>query len=143
VADGSGNGSPVVPLAVCCPTVSFTAIEARRRRAAFIATVEAALGLRNLVLKACRVEEVILQQPASFNVVLSRAFARPPLMLGLARQMLTPTGEVRGFSGADVAEAAQAADMLGYREFTALRYESANGVRHVWRASMPLPRPGL
>src|SRR5947209_14808637 len=44
---GSGAGIPGIPLKVVRPTVRFTLLEARRRRASFLAAAVRALGLEN------------------------------------------------------------------------------------------------
>lgn len=138
VADlGSGNGSPVVPLAICCPSVQFTAIEARQRRAAFLSTVKATLGLANLDVEACRAEEVARMYPHGFAAVTSRAFARPDAMFAMAGELLAPGGEVRGFASADVKAVERAVARANFRDFEAIGYKADSGQRHIWRASLP------
>ena len=137
VADlGSGNGSPVVPLAICCPQARFTAIESRQRRAAFLTTVQVALQLGNLEVDARRVEDVISMARSSFDVVTSRAFAQPQAMFELASQLLAPGGEVRGFSGVDIAGVERAAVKSGLQGFESIAYDAGSGLRHIWRAHL-------
>ncbi|HES58254.1 MAG TPA: 16S rRNA (guanine(527)-N(7))-methyltransferase RsmG, partial [Firmicutes bacterium] len=138
VADlGSGNGSPVVPLAACCPGARFSAIESRQRRAAFIATVKAALDLENLDVLGYRVEQVAGRQPHAFDCAMSRAFARPPEMIQQALALLKPEGELRGFAGADTSELELAVAAWGLRDLRVIGYDHEAGRRHVWRARLP------
>jgi 16S rRNA (guanine527-N7)-methyltransferase len=135
VADlGSGNGSPVVPLAVCCPQARFTAIESRQRRAAFLSTVKAALQLDSLTVEPRRVEDVIADAAGSFDAVTSRAFAQAAMMFHYAGQLLGRGGEVRGFSGVDIAGVERAAVKAGFQGFESTGYDAGLGQRHVWRA---------
>jgi 16S rRNA (guanine(527)-N(7))-methyltransferase RsmG len=137
VADlGSGNGSPVIPLAICCPAVFFTAIEARQRRAAFLLTVKAALGLDNLGVESSRAEEVAGDLPHAFAIVTSRAFAKPEAMFAISGELLSAGGEVRGFAGADLRPVEQAIARSNFREFRAVGYQADSGGRHVWRARL-------
>lgn len=68
---GSGGGLPGVVIAICCPTVQVTCVDAVAKKAAFVQQVAVSLGLRNLAGLHARVESV--QQ--AFDVVASRAFA--------------------------------------------------------------------
>ena len=68
---GSGGGLPGVIVAICCPDVQVTCVDAVAKKAAFVQQVAVSLGLRNLTGLHARVESV--QQ--SFDVVASRAFA--------------------------------------------------------------------
>lgn len=135
VADlGSGNGSPVVPLAACCPAVRFSAVEVRRRRAAFIATAKAVLDLENLEVHPYRAEELARRFPGAFDAVTARAFARPPQLLELALPLLKPGGEVRGFAGGDIAELELSIAERGLHGLRIIGYDHAAGRRHIWQA---------
>jgi len=45
---GSGAGFPAFPMAIACPELSVTVIEAKKKKAAFLAEAAAALDIRNL-----------------------------------------------------------------------------------------------
>ncbi len=129
---GSGNGSPVVPLAVLCPEAHFTAVEVRRRRAEFLRLVGVKLGLENLAIMNGRVEELAAELPGAFQLATSRAFAPPAELLPLARLLLAPGGEVRGYLGADAAALTAAAAEHGFRVEALERYTHGDSTRHVY-----------
>jgi 16S rRNA (guanine527-N7)-methyltransferase len=145
---GSGNGSPVVPLALLCSEAHFHAIEARERRAAFLSAVRAGLHLANLTVHHARVEEIVVAQPEAFDLVTSRAFAPPERLLPLAVQLMRDGGEVRGFTGADLAPLMEAARQCGLTVEKTLRYTQHGEARHVYllrlgAAAPPPPRQAV
>jgi len=68
---GSGAGLPGVVIAICCPDVGVTCVDAVAKKAAFIKQAALVLKLPNLVGLHARVESVSQE----FNVICSRAFA--------------------------------------------------------------------
>ena len=68
---GSGGGLPGVVIAICCPNVRVTCLDAVAKKAAFVQQVAVSLGLPNLTGLHARVESVA----QTFDVVASRAFA--------------------------------------------------------------------
>lgn len=68
---GSGGGLPGVVIAVCCPNVRVTCVDAVAKKAAFVRQVAASLALANLQAEHARVESL----GGVFDVVCSRAFA--------------------------------------------------------------------
>jgi 16S rRNA (guanine527-N7)-methyltransferase len=68
---GSGGGLPGVVIAICCPQVRVTCVDAVSKKAAFVQQVAASLKLSNLKGVHARVET--LSEP--YDVVCSRAFA--------------------------------------------------------------------
>ena len=71
---GSGGGLPGVVLAVCCPELAVSCVDAVGKKTAFVQQVAGALRLTNLQGLHARVESV----PAPFDVITSRAFASLP-----------------------------------------------------------------
>jgi 16S rRNA (guanine527-N7)-methyltransferase len=71
---GSGGGLPGVVIAVCCPELAVSCVDAVGKKAAFVQQVAGALKLANLQGLHARVESV----PAPFDVITSRAFASLP-----------------------------------------------------------------
>ncbi len=71
---GSGGGLPGVVIAICCPNVTVTCVDAVSKKAAFVQQVAASLRLSNLKGVHARVET--LEGP--FDIVGSRAFASLP-----------------------------------------------------------------
>lgn len=68
---GSGGGLPGVVLAICCPEIAVTCVDASAKKTAFIRQVAGALGLPNLHGEHERVQT--LRGP--FDIITSRAFA--------------------------------------------------------------------
>lgn len=68
---GSGGGLPGVVIAIGCPDIDVTCVDAVGKKAAFVQQVAGALGLANLHGQHGRVEAIAGQ----FDVVTSRAFA--------------------------------------------------------------------
>jgi len=68
---GAGAGLPGVVIAICCPDIDVTCVDAVAKKAAFVRQVAAGLGLPNLHARHARVEEL----RETYDVVCSRAFA--------------------------------------------------------------------
>ena len=71
---GSGGGLPGVVIAICCPGVKVTCVDAVSKKAAFVQQVAASLKLGNLKGVHARVETL----SGPFDVIGSRAFASLP-----------------------------------------------------------------
>lgn len=69
---GSGAGLPGVVLAITHPSIHITLIEKDIKKVAFLTHVKASLGLKNLVIKASRWEDIKLK----FDLITSRALTR-------------------------------------------------------------------
>jgi 16S rRNA (guanine527-N7)-methyltransferase len=68
---GSGGGLPGVVIAICCPEIDVTCVDAVAKKAAFIQQAAGALGLPKLRAVHGRVESL----RDSFDIITSRAFA--------------------------------------------------------------------
>ena len=68
---GSGAGLPGVVIAICCPDIVVTCVDAVGKKAAFIRQVAATLKLGNLRAEHARVETL----GSRYDLVCSRAFA--------------------------------------------------------------------
>lgn len=94
---GSGAGIPGIPLKIVSPALRLILLEARRRRASFLATVVRELGLANTEVLPLRAEEAFAQRPAlrgGFDVVVTRCAGR---LAGVARPaalFLAPGGRL-------------------------------------------------
>ena len=71
---GSGGGLPGVVIAICCPEISVTCVDAVAKKASFVQQAAGTLGLPNLRGLHARVESVTQR----FDVIASRAFASLP-----------------------------------------------------------------
>jgi 16S rRNA (guanine527-N7)-methyltransferase len=73
---GAGAGLPGVVIAICCPDVSVTCVDAVGKKAAFIQQAALTLGLTNLKGLHVRVESMMPADVCEgFDVITSRAFA--------------------------------------------------------------------
>ena len=85
---GSGGGLPGVVIAICCPNVSVTCVDAVSKKAAFVQQVAASLRLGNLKGVHARVETLA----GPFDVIGSRAFASLPDFVNWSASALAPNG---------------------------------------------------
>ena len=85
---GSGAGLPGVVIAICCPEIHVTCVDAVAKKATFIKQVALELKLPNLVGLHSRIETIA--QP--FDVVCSRAFASLVDFTQGSTNALSPTG---------------------------------------------------
>jgi 16S rRNA (guanine527-N7)-methyltransferase len=93
---GSGGGLPAIPLALARPEVAFTLLEANARKCAFLQHVAGTLGLPNVAILSGRAEELAHQSSLreQFDRAISRAAARPAVLLELALPFVTPGGDL-------------------------------------------------
>ena len=96
---GSGQGFPAIPIAIETG-VTIEMIEADRRKAAFLTTAMATLGLRGAV-HAMRIEAAL--RPVA-SCVTARALAGMGELITMARPFLAPGGTGLFLKGATVAE---------------------------------------
>ncbi len=94
---GSGAGLPGIPLAIACPELEMTSIEAVEKKATFQRQVKIELGLGNFTVENRRVEQV---PGAAFDTVISRAFADLVDFVRLAGHLLKPEGRLLAMKGA-------------------------------------------
>jgi 16S rRNA (guanine527-N7)-methyltransferase len=89
VADiGSGNGFPVIPLAIERADCIFHAFEVRVKRSVFLEAVKRKLGLTNLFIHNERVERGSIKHNKLADVIISRAFKDNVLFVETAFELL-------------------------------------------------------
>jgi len=93
---GSGAGLPGVPLAIVREDMTWTLVEKRRHRVAFLERVQAELGLSNVQIAAGPASE----HGSRFDVVVARAFASASATWEAAEALLRPRGRLLYWSGA-------------------------------------------
>ncbi len=93
---GSGNGSPALILAALRPDLSFTLLEPRAKRWAFLREAAREMGLANTEVRRERSEEY---QGETAETVTMRAVGLAPTQL---RSLLVPGGCVLVFGGPDL-----------------------------------------
>jgi len=87
---GSGGGLPGIPLAIARPELQVTLIDCIAKKTAFLLQAKAELGLQNVNVVTCRVED--FRPDAPFDVITSRAFSDLNLFVKLTRHLLKPGG---------------------------------------------------
>ncbi len=85
---GSGGGLPGVVIAICCPEIAVTCVDAVAKQAAFVQQAAGALSLDNLAGRHARVET--LHEP--FDIIASRAFASLADFISWSRGALAEQG---------------------------------------------------
>jgi len=85
---GSGAGLPGVAIAIACPDIHVTCVDAVAKKAAFVGQAAGALQLVNLRGIHSRVESCSGQ----YDIVTSRAFASLSDFVELTRHLLAPGG---------------------------------------------------
>jgi 16S rRNA (guanine527-N7)-methyltransferase len=112
VADlGSGAGLPGIPLAIAKPDCSFTLIEMRRGRAAFLESVVDDLDLRNTNVLLGK----IATSGGPFDVCLARAFSGPTASWIAAEPLLGATGQLVSWAGSGFDEDELAGSVPSWR----------------------------
>jgi 16S rRNA (guanine527-N7)-methyltransferase len=102
VADiGSGAGLPGIPLAVARSDASFTLIEPRTARAAFLEAATDDLMLSNVEVLPQRAETVAVR----FDVCTARAFSSPEATWRAVQHVLEPGGSLIYWAGRSFDEA--------------------------------------
>lgn len=115
---GSGGGFPGLPLAATLPSTTVTLVESTAKKARFLETVVAALGLGDRVtVRASRAEALVGQGGLRADVVTARAVGSLADLIELGLPLLRPGGRLivwkRGDLGDEVAAARRAAAALG------------------------------
>lgn len=86
---GSGGGLPGVVIAVACPDIRVTCVDAVGKKSAFVRQVAAELRLGNLRCEHARVEKLALPP---FDLITSRAFASLENFASLTRGLIKADG---------------------------------------------------
>ncbi|MDD2357685.1 MAG: 16S rRNA (guanine(527)-N(7))-methyltransferase RsmG [Thiovulaceae bacterium] len=79
---GTGAGFPGMILAFALPNTKVTLVEPLAKRASFLQFIKADLGLDNVEVKMCRVEEL---QERTFDIITSRAVTETKMLLQLSK----------------------------------------------------------
>jgi 16S rRNA (guanine527-N7)-methyltransferase len=106
---GAGAGLPGIPLRAFFDRGEYVLLEAREKRAFFLAEAAARLGLSGLSVAEGRVEDtvpgIVARHPDAFVLCVSRAFAPWPQFLALCRRIVRPPFAALTMTGEAPAEA--------------------------------------
>ena len=94
---GSGGGLPGIPLAIARPDWQVTLVDPVHKKAAFLAQATIELALGNVTAQAKRVED--LPHDATYDVVISRAFADLATFATLAGRLVAGSGMLVAMKG--------------------------------------------
>lgn len=113
---GTGAGFPGMPLALARPDLRFTLLDAREKRVQFLRAAIEALGVSATAVHA-RAEDFAKAHREAFDVAVSRAVAKLPVLLEWMLPMVAVGGFALVWKGPEVASeldgAARAAALLG------------------------------
>lgn len=88
---GSGGGFPGVPLAICNPQMTVTLLERNKKKCGFLRHAAMALGLTHVDVLETDVRS-LHNHGKMFDVITSRAVAKPEKILAWGRHLLEPKG---------------------------------------------------
>ena len=115
---GSGGGVPGIPLAIARPDATVLLIESTKKKAAFLKSAAASLGLANVIVSELRAEDVGQGKfRESFDVAIARAVATMDWLAEWCLPLVKNGGSMLAMKGPKVAEelpaAARAIKLLG------------------------------
>jgi len=127
---GTGAGLPGIPLAVARPDLAVTLLDSSHKKATFLRQAKAELGLANVEVACERVEN--WHPPASFDVVVSRAFAELADFVTQAGHLVAPGGAMLAMKGLHpFDEIARVPPTHRVENVVALRVPSLDAQRHL------------
>lgn len=131
---GTGAGFPSVPLAIMRPEWQITAIDATRKKIAFVGEIGVELGLTNLICEQAHTDH--FRPLHSFQIVTSRAFGQLADCLMAANRFVARGGFVVTYktpkmSEEERSEADRVSRRLGFTSEDAFNYTlELQGVEH-------------
>ena len=100
---GAGAGLPGLPLALCLPSLQFVECESSSKKTRFIQQAIIDLGLTNVGVEACRVEELwqhhLPESVTQYDSIISRAFSSIADMISKAGPLCREGGKILAMKG--------------------------------------------
>jgi 16S rRNA (guanine527-N7)-methyltransferase len=125
---GSGAGFPALILAAACDA-NFTLLEARRKRASFLAVTAAEMGLAHVRVDSSRTDSIALEPV--FDVATARAFAEPAIVYRTAAATLKTGGRAIIYASPSQRSAIEEAGADNFEPTGFIPYEVARGATSV------------
>ena len=94
---GSGSGVPAIPLAIARPSWHVVALDSSHKKGAFLQQAVIELRLSNVEAVIARVEDYV--PPASFDIVISRAFSDLATFVETSARHLAVGGQLVAMKG--------------------------------------------
>lgn len=91
---GSGAGVPGIPLKIVKPTIHLTMVEARQRRASFLAAAARDLSITDVRIFSARLESLVSQLIDRFDAVVARCAGDVGYLFGIGSHLVRPGGVV-------------------------------------------------
>lgn len=100
---GTGAGFPGIPLAICRPGWTVMLLDSLRKRLRFLEETGERLGLTNVATLHARAEDAGQDRKhrETYDLVVSRAVARLPVLLELASPLVKVGGHFIAYKGSD------------------------------------------
>jgi 16S rRNA (guanine527-N7)-methyltransferase len=98
---GTGAGLPGIPLAIACPQLRVTLLEATEKKVRFLKYARAQLGLANLDILHARAEETgrELRYRDAFDLAVARAVASLAVVVEYCAPLVRPGGHMLAMKG--------------------------------------------
>lgn len=160
---GSGAGFPGIPIKIARPEIPMVMVDSSKKRVDFLNESGAALGLKELLAIHGRAENVarLPDHRDKYQLVVSRAVARLPVLLELCLPFVAPDGIFVSYkgpeAGQEVSESARALkelhsrldkqndytlpDNMGKRSLLMFYKEGITPVQYPRKAGIPEKRP--
>ncbi|MBX9962329.1 MAG: 16S rRNA (guanine(527)-N(7))-methyltransferase RsmG [Burkholderiales bacterium] len=127
---GTGPGLPGIPLALARPDWQVTLVDSNHKKTAFVTQAVGELNIANAEVRRERVEQ--WRPAATFQVVISRAFAELADFVRLAGHLLAPGGRLAAMKGLNPhEEIAQLPEGFRVERVVPLAVPGVEGERHL------------
>lgn len=102
---GSGGGVPGIPLAIARPDVTVLLIESTQKKASFLKSAIAELGLANVTVSSLRAEDVGNSEAReTFDIVTARAVGTMNFLVEWCLPLVKKGGKLLAMKGAKITE---------------------------------------
>lgn len=127
---GAGPGLPGIPIALARPDWQVTLVDSNHKKTAFMTQAVAELNIANAEVRRERVEQ--WRPAATYQVVISRAFAELTDFVRLAGHLLAPGGRLAAMKGLNPhEEIAQLPQSFRVERVVPLVVPGVEGERHL------------